>query len=103
VAEITFSLNEAASSDYSIPFTVGGTAINGTDYETLPGSIFIPAGATEITINVVPILDAIDEGVETVTFEVQTSVCETETFEITIGEENPLTAPPLSCGDVTLQ
>lgn len=103
VAEITFSLNEAAANDYSIPFTVSGTAINGTDYETLPGSIFIPAGATEVTINVVPILDAIDEGVETVIFEVQTSVCESETFEITIGEENPLTAPPLSCGDVTAQ
>jgi len=92
VAEITFSLNEAASSDYSIPFTVSGTAINGTDYETLPGSIFIPAGATEVTINVTPILDAIDEGTETVIFEVQTSVCESETFEITIGEEHPLTA-----------
>jgi len=103
VAEITFSLNEAASSDYSIPFTVSGTAINGTDYETLPGSIFIPAGATEVTINVVPILDAIDEGTETIIFEVQTSVCESETFEITIGEEHPLTAPPLSCGDITAQ
>ncbi len=103
VAEVTFSLSEAVSSDYEIPFTVSGTAINGTDYETLPGSIFIPAGAAEVTINIVPIVDAIDEDIETIVFEVQTSVCETETFTITIGEEEPLTAPPLSCGDITAQ
>lgn len=102
-AEITFSLNEAAAADYFIPFTISGTAINGTDYETLPGSIFVPAGSAEVTINVTPIVDALDEGTETVTFEVQTSVCETETFTITIGEEHPLTAPPLSCGSVTAQ
>jgi len=100
-AAVTFSLGEAAPFDYSIPFTVSGTATNGTDYETLPGSIFIPAGQTEVVINITPIVDAITEGTETVVFEVQTSVCTTESFSITIGEEMLLAAPPLICSETT--
>jgi len=36
----------------TIPYTVGGTATPGTDYNQLPGSITIPAGATFATQNI---------------------------------------------------
>ena len=37
------------SQPLTIPYTVGGTATQGTDYSQLPGSITIPAGATSAT------------------------------------------------------
>ena len=100
-AEVTFSLAEAVPVDYTIPVTISGTAINGTDYETLPGSIFIPAEQNEVTIILRPITDAITEGSETVVFEVQTSVCQTETITLTIGEEMLLPPPAPDCNETT--
>jgi len=34
----------------TVPYTLGGTAQNGTDYQALPGSVTIPAGQTTATI-----------------------------------------------------
>jgi hypothetical protein len=49
----------STNSDLTLDYTIGGTATNGVDYVTLPGSVTIPAGHTVATISVVPVLNAV--------------------------------------------
>ena len=44
-----------ASSSLNVTYRIGGTASNGVDYATLPGSVTIPAGAAYALIPIVPI------------------------------------------------
>jgi len=43
----------------------GGTAVNGVDVQLLPSSITIPANQTEVLLNILPIVDNLPEGIET--------------------------------------
>ncbi len=54
--------------NYSIAGTpaTGVTALHGVDYEALPGSLVIPAGATQAAVTIIPRFDAFGEGPETV-------------------------------------
>ena len=65
-----------ASSDTASPlvvnYTISGTATNGVDYNSLPGSVTIPAGSTTATIPVQAIGDALAEGTETLTLTLAT-------------------------------
>jgi hypothetical protein len=63
---VVFTRTGDTTNALAVSYTLGGTAIEGTDY-TLTGSSLIPAGASSVTLNVVPILDALLEGSETVT------------------------------------
>ena len=50
-----------------VNYTIGGSAVNGTDYGALSGSVTIPAGQTNAVITVTPVDDTIvEEGGETV-------------------------------------
>lgn len=51
-----------------VAYTMGGTAKNGEDFNTLSGTIDIPNGSSYAIIEVVPIDDDIDEDRETVEF-----------------------------------
>ncbi len=42
------------SAPYVVNYTVGGTAVNGTDYQLLPGTVTIPAGQKCTTVAVIP-------------------------------------------------
>jgi hypothetical protein len=42
------------TSDLTVDYTVAGTAVAGTDYTALSGSVVIPAGQTTATINLTP-------------------------------------------------
>ena len=104
-AVITFTVNEVVNSDFEVPFTIDGvasTAISGVDYQPISLPIIIPAGQSQVSIEIIPITDAIPEGVETIVFNVQTEVCEEEDFTITIGEQVLLQPPPLSCVGTTI-
>ena len=57
--QFTITLSQAPASDLTVFYTIGGTAINGTDYSTLSGSVLIPAGQTTATITVM----ALDNGI----------------------------------------
>ncbi len=48
----------------TVSFTLGGTAVNGTDYVALGTMLTIPAGQTGATVTVTPISDGIAEGDE---------------------------------------
>src|SRR5258708_8533880 len=56
-------------------YHIGGTASNGVDYETLPGTVTIPGGAASALIEVDPIDDFLVEGTETVVLEIVPPVC----------------------------
>ena len=99
--EITFSLDEVLPVAYIIPFTIGGTAINGIDYQAIPTNLTIPAGATQAIINLVPIGDFVNEGTETITLEVQTGPCQSQTIVYNIIEEQVLLAPQPFCDNTT--
>ena len=49
-----------------VNYTVGGTASNGVDYQTLSGAVTIPAGAPGVDLPVTPTQDTLAEGTETV-------------------------------------
>src|SRR5262249_40689611 len=50
----------------TVSYTVSGTAAAGTDYQSLPGTVTIPAGSASATITVNPIDDAAPEPTESV-------------------------------------
>jgi hypothetical protein len=58
----------------SIAYEIGGTAANGEDYEHIPGQVTIPAGRRSAAIDIVPIDDALPEGIETVVLELFVAV-----------------------------
>jgi Calx-beta domain-containing protein len=64
----TFTVTRTGDTAASLTvfYTVSGTATNGTDYTTLPGSVTIAAGQNSATITVGPIDDVLVEGAETV-------------------------------------
>lgn len=68
-AEFTFSRPDTAG-DLTLPYVIGGTAINGVDYPNLPGTITIPAGQTTASIFVQPFADGLVEGNEIITITV---------------------------------
>ncbi len=50
----------------TVNFTLGGTALNGTDYNTVAGSATIPAGASGVDVTITPVNDTGFEGTETI-------------------------------------
>jgi len=62
----TFTLDRPNPSALPVNFTVGGTAVNGTDYATIASPLSIPAGATTGTITVTPLADTTIEADKTV-------------------------------------
>lgn len=59
-------LNSTQSADTIISISIGGTAINGKDYQKLAKKVVVFAGNTSSVIDVVPIDDAKRERQETV-------------------------------------
>ncbi|WP_245894986.1 phytase [Nostoc cycadae] len=65
----TFRISRVGNTNTALTFnyTVGGTAINGSDYDSLTGTATIAAGRSYVDIAVKPIDDNLVEGNETVT------------------------------------
>lgn len=62
----TVSRTGPTTSPLTVPLLVSGTATEGVDYESLGGSITIPAGAASAAVVITPIDDALIEGAESV-------------------------------------
>jgi hypothetical protein len=56
-ATFTVRRDGATNDAVTVTYAIGGTASNGVEYVTLPGSVTIPAGARRALITVVPIDD----------------------------------------------
>jgi gliding motility-associated-like protein len=50
----------------NITLSYSGTATNSVDMQTLPLSVIIPANDSFVTVNVIPLIDGIPEGIETI-------------------------------------
>ncbi|HEY8956995.1 Calx-beta domain-containing protein, partial [Chitinophaga sp.] len=55
-----------AAEDITVNYTIAGTAVNGTDYANLAGTVIIPAGQNGVNVPVTVTDDQIIEGAETV-------------------------------------
>ena len=53
--DFTVSLSAPVSEPLLVNYTIGGTATNGYDYQTIPGNVYIPAGNTTATIPIDPL------------------------------------------------
>lgn len=51
----------------TVPYSIAGSASNGTDYTTLSGTVTIPAGDYFAYLDINPVADSLVEGIETVT------------------------------------
>ena len=67
------SRSSTSSSAVTIGYTISGSALNGTDYTTLPTSATIPAGAAFVDVQVAPVDDTLVESNETVVLTLQPS------------------------------
>ena len=65
--ELTISISATSDQDTIVTYSVGGTALGGSDYTTLTGTATILAGQTAVTIDVSVIDDGVLEGNESVT------------------------------------
>jgi len=100
-AIVSFTLAQPATSPYTINYTVGGTAASGADYTPIPNSVTIPTGQDSAAIVIIPILDGITEGTETVILTVQTSACgSTQVVTIYIRDNTQLVVTAI--GDTTI-
>jgi hypothetical protein len=54
------------NSSLTLNYSIGGTASNGVDYLSIPGSVTIPAGERSARIVIFPIDDSIPECIETI-------------------------------------
>ncbi|MEI8204527.1 MAG: choice-of-anchor L domain-containing protein [Bacteroidota bacterium] len=101
-ANVVFHLPFVAPADWIVNYTVGGTAIPGTDYTPLPASAIIPAGSDSVMLTIHPLVDGIPEPTETVILIVQTSICQStyDTVVVHIIDNMPLSLT--TYGDTTL-
>ncbi|MEO7298212.1 MAG: Calx-beta domain-containing protein [Verrucomicrobiota bacterium] len=63
---LTISRVGNTTTNLTVNYTISGTAINGTDYVNLPGSITLLTGVSSTNIIVTPVDDSLVEGSETV-------------------------------------
>jgi hypothetical protein len=96
-AQITVARTGPTDAPLTVALTISGVAINGTDYQTVPPTVTIPAGAASAVINIVPIDDTLIEGPESGTVQIATSPdyvrdnITTATFTISDNDLNTVT------------
>jgi hypothetical protein len=81
----TITRTGATTNPLTVNFGISGTATNGTDYDSLTGSVTISAGQTTATVTVRPIDDTLVEGNETAVLTLSSNA------NYTIGTQNSST------------
>ena len=87
--QFTVSISNPSDTDTVISYTISGDATNGADYQTITGTVTIPAGSTSATIDVIPVDDQLFEGDESVTLTL--SGITSGDADITLGATNSAT------------
>lgn len=90
-ASFTFGISDPSVDPTGISFTIGGTAINGIDYQFVDDTLTIPAGQTSATIFINSISDGLIEGQETVYIIYQAQPCSpVDTAFLYINDAQPI-------------
>ncbi len=97
-ATVTFTLNIPQATPTVITYAVTGTATNGVDYPSLPGSVTIPANQASTSISISPVYDGITEPVETIIITL-TNTCMPSSVTINIADE-PTIVPSITGYDI---
>lgn len=106
---ISVVLSQASSSAVSIPFTLGGTALAGADYQIPASPLTIPAGQTSGTIDIVLAADGLAEPAETIIVVLGTptgatlGATTTHTLTIAASEASAALAAPSYQAQLTVQ
>ena len=100
------TIEDTEATDLIIDYQMVGDAVNGVDYETISGTISIPAGQTTVSIPVIPIADSNIENVESIGLDIQINDCTRDTFFLYLRDPE-LETPDLGddtaiCGSETL-
>ncbi len=61
-----FTRTGSPTSPLTVTYVVTGSAVNGTDYQAIPLTVTFPAGQATADVFVIPTVDSVVEGVETV-------------------------------------
>ncbi len=91
---ISFSSPRPVATDLILDYTLIGTAQNGVDYQAVPLNLFIPAGDSIITIDIVGIADGLTEPLESIGIDIQRDICNRDTFWMFI-RDNGILPPEL--------
>ena len=84
-ASVAFELFQITPVNYTINLEIGGTAINGVDYEFIPDEIIIPQGDTMAVLEIIPIDDGLYENItETITIIYNSSLCGVDMDTLTL-------------------
>ena len=65
--QFTISRTGLTDTDLPVAYTIGGSAVNGVSYQTIPLSASIPAGSSSAAVTILPIPDNVAEGDRSVT------------------------------------
>ncbi len=98
------SRSVASADAVTIQYSISGTALNGTDYQTVPTSATIPAGAADVLVSIAPFDDTALEANETVVLTLRSGgpyiIGSPSSGTITIVSDD--VAPDLSVSSVTV-
>jgi gliding motility-associated-like protein len=104
---INFCLSTPSSTDSVVTFTIGGSAINGVDYQTIPTSVTIPAGQLCTQLVIIPTATGSSPGSKTITLDINVISCGSQLLEITILDNTPLqvstSGNASTCGGAAVQ
>ncbi len=96
----SFKIPEPTNVPTNIDYNIWGTATNGTDIQTIPMGLVIPAGATEVSVPIVAIEDNLTEVNEYIAIDFQKDPCRRDTIYIYV-RDNSIKLPQLR-GDTSL-
>jgi hypothetical protein len=91
---VTIGRTGSVASALTVSIVLSGTAVNGTDYSTIPSTVTIPAGSVSVTVPVSPINDFTFDGNQSVVVSVVGgpgyAVAPASSDSVTIVDTNPL-------------
>ena len=90
-ASFTFAYDDISNQDRIIDFIIGGSAVNGVDYQFIDNQLTIVAGDTSATIYVDAFSDGLNEGQETIWIAWQPEACaDYDTTYLYINDAQPI-------------
>ncbi len=93
---VNFRLMATVNYPYRVDFSLGGTAVNGTDYTYINDYVIFPPGEDSVNIVIHPIPDNLPEGEQTVIFTLNQISCDgiLKTDTVLIDDYQPLSIIP---------
>ncbi len=73
--ELEIKISSPAVSRVHIDLTLSGTATEGDDYEPIPRTVYIEEGDTVVRIPIIPLVDNVTEGIETIIINASMTIC----------------------------